>query len=354
VRAQFYPDLAALPPAARALLDDPAVFEAGAAWWQVCADTGLTEGAQAVFLCIDRDGRPLAVVPLQRLPDGRLASLSTLYTCLWQPVLADGLDRATLVALGRMLGATLRQAGPARMEAMDPTLSFLPALATGLRRALLVPLRFGHFGNWHEAVAGLDWDAYMARRPGALRETVRRRLRRLERDDTLSVACVRGGAELAEAIDAYEQVYAISWKDPEPSPGFGPALLRAAAGQGALRLWVLRQHGKPVAAQYWVVWAGKATVHKLAHDEAARALSPGTLLTALAIRDLLQTDRVAELDFGRGDDPYKQSWTAHRRERIGWLVCNPATAAGLREIARHFAGSASRRARGRTARPNIE
>jgi hypothetical protein len=206
----------------------------------------------------------------------------------------------------------------------------------------LVALQYAHFGNWHEEVAGLGWDDYLARRPGALRETVRRRLRRVARDAALQVECVQGGAELEAGIAAYKAVYAQSWKDPEPFPQFGPALMSAAAGQGALRLWVLRQEGRPVAAQYWVVWRGQATVHKLAHDEVARGLSPGTVLTALAIRDLLEREHVASLDFGRGDDDYKRSWVGQRRPRLGWLVCNPARPGGLREIGRHLAGSLRR------------
>jgi CelD/BcsL family acetyltransferase involved in cellulose biosynthesis len=113
--------------------------------------------------------------------------------------------------------------------------------------------------------------------------------------------------------------------------------MREAAAAGALRLWRLYEDGRPLAVQYWIVWRGLATVHKLAHAEAARALSPGTLLTALAIRDLL-AEGVAVLDFGRGDDEYKRLWAGARRQRIGWLVCDPRRPAGIVEIARHLGG----------------
>ena len=38
----------------------------------------------------------------------------------------------------------------------------------------------------------------------------------------------------------------------------------------------------------WVLAGGTATVLKLAHDEAARSRSPGTVLTAAMIRGLLR------------------------------------------------------------------
>ena len=78
-----------------------------------------------------------------------------------------------------------------------------------------------------------------------------------------------------------------------------------------------------------MVAGGTATVLKLAHDEAARARSPGTVLTALMIRALLERDGVAELDFGRGDDAYKSLWAGRRRQRIGVLLVNPRRPLGL-------------------------
>ncbi len=114
--------------------------------------------------------------------------------------------------------------------------------------------------------------------------------------------------------------------------------MRAAAGAGALRLGLLRAGGEAVAAQLWVVAGGVATVHKLAHDAAARAHSPGTVLTALMIRHLLDEERAAALDFGRGDDAYKSGWTGQRRQRIGVQLCPPWQPAGAAAIARHLAG----------------
>ena len=112
------------------------------------------------------------------------------------------------------------------------------------------------------------------------------------------------------------------------------------------RVGVLRHGGRAAAAQYWTVSAGRAAVLKLAHDEAFKPLSPGTVLTARMIRHLLEHERVDELDFGRGDDEYKRSWTAHRRQRIGLLVINPRRLAGLAALGRTWMGRARRRLRG--------
>jgi CelD/BcsL family acetyltransferase involved in cellulose biosynthesis len=101
-----------------------------------------------------------------------------------------------------------------------------------------------------------------------------------------------------------------------------------------------------VAAQYWVVGGGQAALLKLAHAEDQRAASPGTALTAIMIRRLLEGDGVRELDFGRGDDPYKRLWVGHRRQRIGVLLADPRHPAGLLALARQAAGRGRRHALG--------
>jgi CelD/BcsL family acetyltransferase involved in cellulose biosynthesis len=69
------------------------------------------------------------------------------------------------------------------------------------------------------------------------------------------------------------------------------------------------------------------------------------VLTAFAIRTLMENDRIESLDFGRGDDPYKRGWATNRTPHIGVLSVSIARRPGL--IARHFLGAAIRKLRGR-------
>jgi CelD/BcsL family acetyltransferase involved in cellulose biosynthesis len=116
--------------------------------------------------------------------------------------------------------------------------------------------------------------------------------------------------------------------------------MRAMAPRGGVRLGLWCIGDQPVAAQFWVVAEGRAIVLKLAHDEAFKAHSPGTVLTAMMLRHLLDREHVAEIDFGRGDDAYKKDWAARRRRRIGILLVNPWRPAGAAAMLRHAAGQA--------------
>ncbi len=208
--------------------------------------------------------------------------------------------------------------------------------------------RFDHFGNWYDDVSGLDWAGWLARRPGALRETIRRRTRRAEQLQGAHFRLFDHQNDLACGIDAFETVYARSWKQPEPYPSFNPAQIRAAASLGVARVGVWWIGETPAAAQFWVVEHGRATVLKLAHDEAFKDFSPGTLLTAWMIRVMIEQAHVSELDFGRGDDAYKRDWVGFRRQRMGVMLINPRHPRGMLALGRHSLGQiAARRGCGR-------
>jgi hypothetical protein len=211
-------------------------------------------------------------------------------------------------------------------------------LAAALRDAGLLTRRYWRFGNWYDHTRGLSFRDYLADRPAALRNTLRRKSRRLARAGFVRMAVVQDAARLADALAHYEQVYAASWKPAEPYPAFIGRLAAGLADAGALRLALLYLDERPIAAQLWIVWHGTATLYKLAHDRAFDALSPGTVLTMRMLEPLLDDERVAELDLGARDDPYKRLWVTKRRARVGLLGFDPLTLRGAAAALRHLPG----------------
>lgn len=341
--AEPFDCLDALPPESDALFAAGAArsFHLSRAWFRAVLDAAMPPAARPLFVLCRVGGRAMALLPLQRSV-ASLTALCPVYACLYQPLVAAGADAEAMRAAGQALGRFCRAWPVLRLDAMDAAWPGLGPFLAGARAAGLVPLRFDHFGNWYEPVAGQSWSTYLAARPGALRETIRRRLRRAGSDPAVAIETFVGPEGLEQGIAAYEAVYARSWKEPEPFPAFNAVLMRAAASAGVLRLVVLRLQGHPVAAQYWIVSGGVASVLKLAHDEAAKAMSPGTVLTAVMVRRLLDEERVTELDFGRGDDPYKMLWAGRRRQRIGVILANPLRPAGLGVLLRHLLGRTRR------------
>ena len=272
------------------------------AWWTMLADhCGL-----APTLAVARDGVDIAVLPLAGAPP-HMRQLSNWYTFRFRPIVSPGADaRALLTAIAADLSAKARRL----------TLSGLPE-----DDASLVQAAFGKAGwlvlreqcdvNHILTLAGRDWATYLAGRPGKLRTTLKRKSGKVV-------------AQVLTRFDAatwaqYEAIYAESWKPEEGSPAFLRAFAEAEGTAGRLRLGVAHAaddpQGPALAAQMWTVEGGTAFIHKLAHRESAKALSPGSVLSAALFRHVIDEDRVATIDFGTGDDPYKRDWMEEVRSR---------------------------------------
>jgi CelD/BcsL family acetyltransferase involved in cellulose biosynthesis len=220
-----------------------------------------------------------------------------------------------------------------------------PALMGALRKAGLAVQSYFCFGNWYLRVGGRSYAEYFEALPSQLKNTVTRKRKQLEKLKSRIVVC-RGEAGLEEALRAYEQIYAVSWKIPEPYPHFISGLCRTCAALGWLRLGVVYVDEQPVAAQIWIVHAGIAAIYKLAYDERFAKLSAGSVLTAHLMQHAIDIDKVHEVDYLTGDDAYKRDWMSDRRERWGMIAFNLRTPRGLLAAGRHFGARAAKRALG--------
>lgn len=219
---------------------------------------------------------------------------------------------------------------------MDPESTSFRTLLAALQASGLVPFRFFCFGNWYLQVHD-DWTTYFKNREGTLRSTIKRMTKKFAAEGG-TLELVQGGANLDRSLAAYERVYASSWKKPEPYPEFVPGLIRTCAERGWLRLGVAWLNGEPIAAQLWIVSNGKANIYKLAYDENFKLYASGTLLTAMLMEHAIEKDRVVEVDYLIGDDPYKKSWMSHRRERWGIIAYDPETVTGMFGLSKEVLG----------------
>ncbi|MBW4033894.1 MAG: GNAT family N-acetyltransferase [Proteobacteria bacterium] len=281
-----------------------------------------------------------AAIPVWCRQGRVVAGLSSPYSLAFTPRLG-----ATPAAAGRTFARIARRHATLRLDALDPAQPGLAPFLDAITSSGIIVQRFSHFGDWQAPVETDRFDAWLAARPGSLRSTIARKLKRAR--GATSFSFIDSEAGLAAGISAFEQVYAVSWKQPEPFAAFNAACMRSLADAGLLRLGVLATASGPIAAQYWAVSGGCAMLLKLAHDEAHTALSPGTVLTAQMLAAILARDRPTRLDFGRGDDPYKRLWVDQRHERIGALLINPRRPAGVLALVRGQVGALRRRLRQR-------
>src|SRR5438270_3520928 len=307
-------------------------FFALPAWYDLMARHGVP---QATAIRVYTAERPASATTLlaqtTTVDNGRnLTSLTNAHSLEHGILHAPGADlEAGLAAILAEILAERPQWDCLSLSELDPREPSYAALIGGLRRAgLLVEPRFSS-GTWYEETAGLSFHDYVSARPSELRNTWHRKRRKLGRGNRLTTSFVDSGKDLDQAVADYETVYAASWKPPELFLGFVPALIRLAGELRALRLGIYYLDGIPAAAQFWILWKGRAVICKLAHDRRFDDLSLGTLLTMEMFERVLTGDRPHEISLGRGDDAYKKLWLPKRRERWGITAANPRTRRGL-------------------------
>jgi hypothetical protein len=202
------------------------------------------------------------------------------------------------------------------------------------------PHAYFQFENYHVCVDGQDFAAYFESRPSRMRNTIRRREKKLRAEHRVDVETTDRYRE--SNVDDYMAVYGNSWKDGEGSPAFIYELCRQAAALGLLRLGLLYVDGTPAAAQLWLKSGSKAIIYKLAYDEKFKDFSVGSILTRDLLEFVLSRDRLTELDYGVGSEPYKRDWMDRTRRIVGIQANNRRTVLGSARAIGQWARNAAK------------
>jgi Acetyltransferase (GNAT) domain len=283
------------------------------------------------LLAVASQGEARAVLPLQQTED-RLEALGNWYSFTVKPLLTmDALGPGLLRAIARDLKARTWRVTLAPVPDEDGSALMLQeAFRSAGWQVWRRPCDVNHMLE----VAGRSYAEFLASRPGQLRTTLKRKAGKVE----VRLLCDFDPVAWAD----YETVYSASWKPEEGSPAFLRDFARQEGHAGRLRMALAYAEDRPIAAQFWTVEGATAFIHKLAHIEEAKPLSPGTTLSAALFEQVIDRDKVEWVDFGTGDDPYKRDWMDSVRPRYRLDCLDPSNPRAWPQIARatlrHLAG----------------
>ncbi|MCW1403392.1 GNAT family N-acetyltransferase [Novosphingobium sp. MW5] len=289
------------------------------AWWR-----NLTESCDILpLIAVARSADQRAVLALMRRKRSIFA-LANWYSFRVKPLFTKGASQAEL--LTELAADLAGQAPHIVLEPLPNEHGETDLTAACFRKSGWLVFREQSDVNHVLHVRGRSFAEYLAGRPGPLRTTLKRKsgkvaVQLLDRFD-------------ADAWAAYEAVYAQSWKPEEGSPKFLRRFVEEEGAAGRLRMAIARHDGEPVAAQFWTVEGGTAFIHKLAHTEASKSLSPGTTLSAALFEWVIDRDKVTLIDFGTGNDGYKRDWMEDVRPRYRLTMFRPAWPQNWPAIAR--------------------
>ena len=331
---QVHHGMSTLPPSARALLAQAERdnVEWGAGWLDVHARTVARASPGVRFLSLHRG--PLAVAAMALNVDPslgelgcRVGALTSFYSSSWSPALTEHATIFALIPLLAQLRVESRGAPRLWFSPMAPDSDSFSLLRGALRRTrYAVFCEFAH-GNWFHTVEG-DYAQYLASRSRSTRSILKQAQKKVVTAG-VRLEILSEPADLQRAVRAYSHVYAHSWKRSEPVADFIGETAALCADRGWLRMGLAWLADEPIAVQLWIVSGGRAAILKMAYHEGHKHFGAGNALTALLMQHCIDIDKVKEVDYLVGDDPYKQQWMTHRREMKTLVACDLMRPMGL-------------------------
>ncbi len=284
-------------------------------WLENLTNHALTENQTLLLACVLEDDHVLAILPMIKHAQGSLSSLSNNFTTLYSLLIADCAQQDVILSC---LGDGLFQmpVEPIRFEPIDENDGNMIRLRKIMESCGFVSHPYFRFYNWSHPLNGHSFNEYMAARPASLRNTIRRKQRKLEREFNYEIRMYQD-VDINQAFADYNAVYKASWKANELFSEFTPNLVKSLSRLGWLRLGILYVKHQPVAAQIWFVVHGKANIYRLVYDKDWKQFSPGSILTEHLMRHVIEVDHVTEIDFLTGNERYKQDWMTVRQVRSG-------------------------------------
>lgn len=279
-------------------------------WFEtLCAET--FEEGQTLFLLCVRDGEQvLALLPLVGDNDYK-ESISHRYTALYSLLIAKEKQTEIMTCLAE---------GLSQIPILSLALSPIAEDDKQIQQFRTILKSFGYeyhqnffFYNWIYRTKQQSFDEYLANRPSQLRNTIKRKRRKLEKEQDYSIRMFRGN-DVKQGLIDYHAIYSASWKANEQYRSLFDATAINFAKPDWSRLAVLTINGEPAAAQLWFVVQKKASIFRLAYDEKWKHYSTGSILTAYLMEYVIEKDQVEEIDFLTGNEVYKQDWMSERRQ----------------------------------------
>lgn len=173
--------------------------------------------------------------------------------------------------------------------------------------------------EWEELIQGLS---------SSFRQTVRRKVRKVETMPGVSMRIARDASCMAAietvSLESWQHDQGTSMASSEQIRGFYARIIQAAAIKGTLRCAIMESDGEPVAFEFNLVH--RSTLHnfKLGFRKQYAELSTGIVLKARVLKDAVSGADAAtlrEYDFMGTTEPYKLNWAKNVRSHIRvWAV----------------------------------
>jgi CelD/BcsL family acetyltransferase involved in cellulose biosynthesis len=266
------------------------------------------------------DDRPLQIIACRR-PDGTLAAVLPLYLSTRGPLrMARFLGHGVGDVLGPICASEdAALAAPAvRQILAEEGQSWDLLLAERMPKDMFSGLLPGRVlqeeANPVLPIDGASWDEFLASCSSNLRSQIRRKRRKLEREQGSRFRLADDRARLDEDFDTLLRLHSARWGEArafsEQRSAFHRDFAARALEHGWLRLWLLEVDGQAVAAWLGYRFGDVEWYYQSGRDPAWDGWSVGLVLLTWTMQAAFD-DGMSGYAFLRGDEDYKRRFATH-------------------------------------------
>jgi len=192
----------------------------------------------------------------------------------------------------------------------------------------VVPEFFRHYGlkdNINSPYVSIDssWEDFMAGRKRKFKKSLRNKINKAKKAGDITISEV---ALASSEMDVFMDILRISgksWKASEGSGdlktcreiyGFYKEMTDLLGPEGAIKVWILRKAGVPVAFEYHIVYRGVVYPIRADYDMDYSDVSPGSLLEHEALKTLFERPGMKEYNTCGHDYFYLTNWSERTRQ----------------------------------------
>ncbi|MDO6425509.1 GNAT family N-acetyltransferase [Thalassotalea sp. 1_MG-2023] len=171
-------------------------------------------------------------------------------------------------------------------------------------------------------------DTYFSTRPSRLKNTLKRKNKQLVKHN-FRFQIADDPTSVKQMFTDYQAIYQQSWKGQEYSDDFILAACLNAQAEQKLCFATLYIDEIPAASQIWFTQENQVSIFKLAYDPQFSSLSVGSLLSEYMTKHVLNHYGMRHIEFGMGNERYKQDWMNEKQHRYCYLVFNTKSIIGI-------------------------
>lgn len=188
---------------------------------------------------------------------------------------------------------------------------------------------FQSYRRYYIDMAG-SYEDYLARFSGKTRSTLRRKAKKLAKESggKLDISEYRSPAEIADYLDAALPLSRRTYQARLLDAGLPDTLeareeMMEQAERDALRCYILRLHGEPIAYLHLPVSGDTLVYAWLGYGAEHAHLSPGTVLQMAALELLFAEQRYRRFDFTEGEGAHKAMFGTDHTEAFSCFLLRP-------------------------------